>query len=311
MHAGLVLVFALVAASAPLVGAEPFLLPGAQVQSGPASVSIDGDEVEVVTDLPRGLGVDKDLRLPILPDLSIESEADRAADEESLPSPSATSSGPLEVLKDVHPKLALVGSSLLATILAVATWLAKPSLGMFSRIEDDALATHPMRRQALDLIAANPGATVQDIRRGLGIAWGTAVYHLGRLERAGLVAVRHSEGRRGHWPLGQAPAKDALAPTGEALARLVSERPGLPQNELARLAGIGPPAACKQLRRLESAGFVEARRSGKARLYLPTSSLEGMLARTSAVEPSVPDLSRQPVEIHAAGQQDTPFASCS
>jgi DNA-binding transcriptional ArsR family regulator len=119
---------------------------------------------------------------------------------------------------------------------------------------------------------------VQDIRRSLGIAWGTAVYHLGRLERAGQVAVRHVGGHRGHWPLGQAPSRDALAPTGQALASLVRDRPGLTQLELARLAGIGAPAACKQLKRLEAAGAVLGERAGRVRLYRPTARLESMLA---------------------------------
>jgi len=93
------------------------------------------------------------------------------------------------------------------------------------------------------------------------------------------VAVRRVAGRRGHWPLGQAPARDALAPTGEAFARLVRDHPGLPQSELARLAGVGSPAACKQLARLESAGLVLGRRSGRARLYVPTGALDAMLAK--------------------------------
>ncbi|MHB1261780.1 MAG: winged helix-turn-helix transcriptional regulator [Thermoplasmatota archaeon] len=281
MAASRILVSLLLAGLVPAVAVEALPVPDAQLPSAQVYAGVNHDEVQVATDLPLNIGVDRTLHLPVLPDLALESRPDPVVQGEASPASASKADGPWQAIREVSPHTVLVGSSVLATVLALAAWLANPSLGMFSRIETDALAEHPLRRQALDLIAANPGATVQSVRKGLGIAWGTAVYHLGRLERAGLVAVRHSEGRRGHWPLGQAPARDALAPTGEALARLVRDRPGLPQNELARLAGIGPPAACKQLRRLESAGFVQAQRSGRTRLYVPTPSLDGVLAKAS------------------------------
>jgi DNA-binding MarR family transcriptional regulator len=289
MAVGLLVMSALVLGLAPagLGGegmeaiADPVQLPETRLDPvGPVSLGTDPDGARIATDLPLPLDVDTGLSVPGLPSLSLEAAPGATADPTG-PSPASSSKGPLQAIQDAPPEALFAGSSLLATILAFTVWLAKPAFGLFSRIEDDALARHPLRRQALDYIAANPGASLQQLQRDLGCAWGTAVYHLGRLERAGLVAVRHVEGRRGHWPLGQAPARDALAPTGAALARLVRERPGLPQNELARLAGIGPPAACKQLARLESAGFVHAQRSGKARLYLPTASLDAMLAKAS------------------------------
>lgn len=283
MAAGRFLVPFLLAALVPAVGAE--VLPPADPKLPPAQLSLGMDlgEAHLSADLPLDVSVEATVEVPTLADLPLGSRPAPAAEENPAAATASTPGGAWHAPQAVLVPTVIAGSSLLATTLALAAWLAKPALGLFSRIETDALAQHPLRRQALDLIAANPGATVQSVRKGLGIAWGTAVYHLGRLERAGLVAVRHSEGRRGHYPLGQAPARDALAPTSEALARLVRERPGLPQNELARLAGIGPPAACKQLRRLESAGFVQATRSGRARVYVPTASLDGILAKAGPI----------------------------
>lgn len=241
------------------------------VDAGPVAVGDKG--VEVVTPglpVPLPVAVDTDLALcQGCLGLSLAAgdrgPADTAVDGEAQASPS----GPLQAIADAPPAAVAAGGSVLAGLLGFLAWLLRPALGLFSRIEDGDLAAHPLRRQALDLIEANPGATVQDVRRTLGIAWGTAVYHLGRLERAGLVAVRRSAGRRGHWPLGQAPPRDALAPTGQALADLVRQRPGLSQRELAVLAGIGAPAACKQLRRLENAGLVAAQAAGRTRRYVP------------------------------------------
>ncbi|HJQ92698.1 MAG TPA: hypothetical protein VJ874_00260, partial [Candidatus Thermoplasmatota archaeon] len=68
------------------------------------------------------------------------------------------------------------------------------------------------------------------------------------------------------------------APTGQALADLVRERPGLSQLELARLAGIGAPAACKQLRRLQQAGAILAERAGRTVLYRPARAAGSPLA---------------------------------
>src|SRR5688572_6029849 len=255
-------------------------LPEHDLAVGPLDVSTGDEGIEATTDLPVQLPLEVDTALgvcPTCPLLSLGAEPAQPADMSSQPAARETR-GPLQALRDAPPEALFAGSSLLATALAIGLWFLRPALGLFSRIEDGDLASHPMRRQALDYIAANPGATVQDVRRSLGIAWGTAVYHLGRLEKAGQVAVRHVGGHRGHWPLGQAPSRDALAPTGQALARLVRERPGLSQLELAGLAGIGAPAACKQLRRLQQAGAVLAERAGRTVLYRPAERLDAMLA---------------------------------
>lgn len=265
------------AGSGPLDAAPA--LPEQDLAAGPLDVSVGDDGVQATGDLPVELPLDVDTSLlpcATCPILSIDAGSEPAA---GRPEPASQGSAdPLQALRDAPPAVLFAGSSLLASVLAVAAWFLRPALGLFSRIEDGDLASHPMRRQALDYIAANPGATLQDVRRSLGVAWGTAVYHLGRLERAGQVAVRHVGGRRGHWPLGQAPAHGALAPTGQALVTLVRERPGLSQLELARLAGIGAPAACKQLRRLQQAGAVLAERAGRTVLYRPAERLDAMLA---------------------------------
>lgn len=248
-------------------------LPAADVSAGPASVSVDGDDVSVAADAPVPI-VDTSVQVSgATLALKAGPEATSAKPAES----SGESFAPFAALEDAPPAAVAAGGSLLAGALAFLLWLARPflasaaasALGLFSRIEDDELASHPLRRQALDFINANPGASVKDVQRSLGVAWGTAIYHLGRLERAGLVAVRRVGGRSGHWPLGQAPPRGAPAPTGQALVDLVQQHPGLSQAELAQLAGIGAPAACKQLARLESAGLVAATRVGRSRVYHP------------------------------------------
>lgn len=285
MAAGLLLLA--VVALSPGLAADSGHLDGVApvtVEAGPVGLSADGGDVAVSVDAPLPVS-GTHVQLPAGLDLSLDSgsgSADAAGNDAA--GSASVSSGPLAALADAPPAAVAAGGSLLAGILAFLVWLARPALGLFSRIEDDELASHPLRRQALDFIAANPGASVKDVQRTLGIAWGTTVYHLGRLERAGLVAVRRVGGRAGHWPLGQAPARDALAPTGQALADLVRQNPGLSQAELAQLAGIGAPAACKQLRRLEGAGLVAATRVGRSRVYHPGVSV----SLKAAVQPVAP-----------------------
>jgi len=260
-------------------------------EAGPVSVDLeDGIGVDAgvagVDASADGLAVDAPLVGPVTVGLCADcpllgrSAADPAAAPGTRADASATDGGLLEGATATEQ--AAAGTAFAGLLVTAAVWLARaglvPWLPSFSRIEDDELAKHPTRRQALDFIAANPGATLQDVRRALGIAWGTTVHHLGRLERAGLVAVRRVGGRRGHWPLGQAPARDALPAQGRALAAIVLAEPGLSQLELARLAGIGAPAACKQLRRLQQAGAVLAERAGRTVLYRPAERLDAMLA---------------------------------
>lgn len=283
---GLLLVLGLVPAGGSPLGpaesaGEPALqgLPAVETPALPVPVGVAADpaalSVGVEAPLPLGAGTRIALCDGCL-GLGLQAGPDAAsAAQPAAASPGPSRAGIVAAVEDAPPEAVAAGSSVLALGLAAAAWLARAGLGslglgsLFSRIEDGDLARHPMRRQALDFIAANPGATVQDVRRALGLAWGTTVYHLGRLEKAGQVAVRHVAGRRGHWPLGQAPRAGDPAGTGAELVRLVRERPGLSQLELARLAGVGAPAACKQLRRLEEAGLVVAQRAGRSRQYVP------------------------------------------
>lgn len=188
---------------------------------------------------------------------------------------------------------AVAGMSVAAALTAVGWALLRasalaPLLPFFSRIEDDQLAAHPARRAALDVIHANPGATIQDIQAALGLAWGTTVHHLRRLDRAGLIAVRRDGGRCGHWPLGQAPPRDGLSSADRAVAALVKSSPGLTQRDIARIVGVGAPAACKRLARLDEAGLVAQVREGRSCLYVPTARLLALDVKVQSSVRAVP-----------------------
>src|SRR5438309_51955 len=86
----------------------------------------------------------------------------------------------------------------------------------FSRIARSAALAHPTRQAVYDLLRARGGLRHQDIARELGLGLVNAIYHVRRLEEAGLVAGREV-GRRMRWYVPGAAVdlarSDALQPT--------------------------------------------------------------------------------------------------
>jgi DNA-binding MarR family transcriptional regulator len=150
---------------------------------------------------------------------------------------------------------------------------------LFSRVADGALTQQPMRRRIKEYVEAHPGATIKDVCDVLEIAWGTAVYHLGRLERGGhLVSARDGRLRR-HYVRGSVAA--ALRhqmqllrhATPRRLAQAALAHPGLMQRDLGARAGVSPPVASKFLGRLVAAGLLAVEPVGRTRQYHPTEIL--------------------------------------
>lgn len=266
---------AVLAAALVAVGGDAGLVDASPTPEAPA-VAV---EVRAAGATGKVLDAAAEVRAPSLP-LALAGRGG-ASGQGPGPGPAAAQAEPAGASQGAAPSPAArsVAGVSLAAAAAAAGWTllrvlgGAPLLPFFSRIEDGELSRHPARRAALDHIAANPGATVREVQAALGLAWGTTVHHLRRLERAGLVAVRRDGGRLGHWPLGQAPPRDGLSGADRAMAGLVKASPGLPQRDLARLSGIGAPAACKRLARLEAAGLVAQVHDGRARLYVPTGQL--------------------------------------
>lgn len=268
----LVLVGLLPAVSAG--GLEPALsdVAGVAVQLPMADASVSPDGMAVRVDpLPPGVGL-------LVPDLL--GPQDGPDGGSPAPAPAGERHEPATgPLPSVGPAGRAAAGVSLAAGLAALGWAVlrlagfAPWLPFFSRIDDGRVAEHPARRRALDFIQDKPGATVREVQAALGLAWGTTVHHLRRLEHAGLLAVRRDGGQVGHWPLGQAPPRDGLSSALRGVAALVKSSPGLAQKEIARITGVGASAACKRLAALEEAGLVAQVHDGRSRLYVPTGKL--------------------------------------
>lgn len=163
-----------------------------------------------------------------------------------------------------------------ASMWRAARWLVVAPL--YSKIADDRLLDHRVRRQIHEFLAQNPGATTQELRRELDLAWGSAVHHLRMLERAGLVASVQWGGNRDWylsigWPLARRKATSALKrPKARRVFEAITQSPGASLSELARRLGVHHTTVLFHLRRLQAADLVRSEKEGAAHRYFATSA---------------------------------------
>lgn len=155
---------------------------------------------------------------------------------------------------------------------------------LFSRIAANKILDNGVRGRVHDAIGENPGITIKEITTLLGIGWGTAVYHLARLEQERLVvSERHRQFRRYFRNGGGIVNDDKTAyaelknPTTQRIAAQILERPGSAQKELCEVVGISAPLAHKHLARLEVARLLTKEREWKTVKYFPTTKLAELL----------------------------------
>lgn len=161
--------------------------------------------------------------------------------------------------------------------------LALVGFALYSRLARGQLLDHERRDGVYQLVRGEPGISLTDIASRTGLGWGTAVYHLERLEKAGFVTSEKNGARRCYFPIGEVP-RDARPHLGalqqEALrnvASFVHERPGATQTELADALGLTASAASKQITKLESVGLVRREREWKTVRLHPEPKLAELL----------------------------------
>ncbi len=160
------------------------------------------------------------------------------------------------------------------------------SMGLFAPL---AVRFHPSlenqnRLKILDYLEANPGASIQDVRMAMDIAWGTAVYHLDRLRRQEKV-VSHRQGNHHRYWLANTPQARVRRgwsvleqSTARDIAMAVVATPGAHQGAICEATNVRAPSASKHLARLEEHGLVEKYRVSRYTVYQPTAELERILA---------------------------------
>lgn len=188
------------------------------------------------------------------------------------PAPAASPEAMAGVQAWLHPVGA--GAVAAAAILyAMWPWLKAGVAALFSRVHPAQAPQHPRRQRILEVISADPGIHVGELRRRTGFGHGALVQHLRRLQDAGWVTAVATGRYTCYFPGGQVPAQQArramaLKAAGamrvlEAIGRL----PGASLSQVARDAGVAPATAHHHIERLVQAGLV-ARTSAGGRLVL-------------------------------------------
>lgn len=167
------------------------------------------------------------------------------------------------------------GAGLLA-LLAGALYYAWPAikggplLGLFTRLHGPKLLEHPGRQRLVELVESEPGVHFQDLVRRSGMPNGTAMHHLGKLTKAGLLSARPLGRYTCYFPgssvdriaLVQAPI---LRSDGARLVYgLIQANPGLSGLELAGRAGLQPSTVNYHVQRLVECGLVASVRDGRS-----------------------------------------------
>lgn len=254
---------------------------GLRVDAGPVGAGLDAEGLDVT--VARGL-----LGAP-----------DPAAPAPRTDPPGSGDAHPSTVISTWQemPAAGKAGSAfglagVLAALVALATRFGIMGLALFSRIRDRDVAEHPTRARILQTVEASPGVSRQELRRTLGVAWGTAVYHLDRLEGTGHLVSSHRGGRRRYWANGAADRRTreqtaALSsPTTRLVAFLVLRRPGAQPSAIAEELGLGRPTASKHLARLADVGLVRAEAESRARHYFPTAAMDAFAHSTGRRAPA-------------------------
>ncbi len=161
---------------------------------------------------------------------------------------------------------------------------------LFSRIDKDEILENEVRSRIFDAVEHNPGITIKEVTDVCDVGWGTAVYHLNRLEDEKLlVSQRHRQYRRyfkngGSIVNGEKKAYSELKhETSQSLAKAVIESPGRMQKELCEEVGISAPVAHKYLDRLASAELVRKEKEWRTVRYFPTEKLGEMMQTPMAL----------------------------
>jgi predicted transcriptional regulator len=134
-------------------------------------------------------------------------------------------------------------------------------VAMYSRLRRERVLDHFLRGQVFEYIRVHPGATFSEIKRELGLATGTLVYHLSALEKAEFV---RSE-RVGKWRVyhrtdqSGRPGATVFSALQKRILDLVGKEPGITQSGIAGQLGIRRQKVHYNLRKLRDAGLVSLR----------------------------------------------------
>jgi len=134
-----------------------------------------------------------------------------------------------------------------------------------TRLAREEVLQRKVRGLMFEYVRENPGSSFTAVRDALGLQNGVAAYHLGVLEREGLI---HSESRRRHrwyYPDGDVSLWQdiPLSPVQSAVVEQVRRSPGIGVREIARASGHRASSIAYNVKALAREGVLRVERSGR------------------------------------------------
>lgn len=267
---------------APALGALDQALAPVEAEAGALSGLLASPEVRL------------DLDAAGKASLEVTAQARAPAARESEPGwAESLSTGALAeaAVEAAPPVVATAGVLALLQAFGVWRWLGVGGFALYSRLTKSELLDNGHRDGVYKLIQERPGIGLSEIAEASGLGWGTTVYHLDRLERAGFVASERAGLHRCYFPVGLVPkeARKLLgalkADTTRSVAEFLVARPGATQTELCEALGLSASAASKQVSKLEGAGLVRREREWKTVHLFPDPALPSLLQGDSVEAP--------------------------
>jgi predicted transcriptional regulator len=156
---------------------------------------------------------------------------------------------------------------------------------------------HSTRSRLLDLIRREPGLSLMELVRSIGLAEGTLRYHLKYMERKDLIQSERIDGRKRYFSPETKHLKKVrrkgleigLSGKQRRLMDLIGSNPGIDQKRLCRLSRFNRFVVSYHLDKFEKLGIVKKERSGRNVLYHKTDENE---LRRRIISAMVEDLSK-------------------
>ena len=141
---------------------------------------------------------------------------------------------------------------------------------LFSRKKKEEVLDNFIRGQLYGYIVDSPGINLGELMKKVTRASGTVVYHLRTLERDGLIRSYRDGLRRLFFPGSMKIPEEFMELTElqRIIFKLIKERPGISQREIASRMEMSPAKVHRNVHGLESKGFIRIEKGRRTRLYL-------------------------------------------
>lgn len=220
---------------------------------------------------------------------------------------SAQGAGALPAAAAAHPAILAAG--------LVATGLVLGGLALYHLVNRNNIFENDVRMQVYDVVARNPGVTIQEVARVVGLSHPTARYHLNVLAKNDLVVFLDKGNKmmffRNRNEFNEA-EREVVAivrnPEAMRVFECIEQSPWILRKELSERLGISRTSVNWHLRNLMRAGLVaETREQGKGFLFVRREGREMVLR----VAPRVVREQMPPARAPAAADAPLPGAGAA